>query len=218
MGPYFIKTPWWAKKIFPRYVWNIPVTDKIVYLSFDDGPNPGTTNFILDELKKAGALASFFCIGKNVIAYRDLYQRILDEGHTVGNHTQNHLNGWKVSNETYLKDISEAANYIDSNLFRPPYGKIRSFQAANLDAAMKGRHSLVVMWDILSADFDPAIAAEEVVENVVFKSRPGSIIVFHDSEKSSSKIRYALPKVLDFFSAQGFKMESLEILKKKTGK
>jgi len=144
------------------------------------------------------------------LAYPDIYKRILDEGHTVGNHTQNHLNGWKTPNDIYMKDIAEAANYIDSNLFRPPYGRITLFQAKNLPAAMKGKKSKIIMWDVLSADFDESITNEQSLQIVVFRSSPGSIIVFHDSEKAFQRLSYALPKLLHHFSEQGFKFLSLE--------
>jgi peptidoglycan/xylan/chitin deacetylase (PgdA/CDA1 family) len=157
---YFVKTPWWIKKVFPFYTWGIPTKEKILYLTFDDGPHPEATPFVLSELKKFSALATFFCIGKNVLAYPDIYKRILHEGHTVGNHTQNHLNGWKTANDLYMSDIAEAANYIDSNLFRPPYGRITLFQAKNLPAAMKGKKSKIIMWDVLSADFDESITED----------------------------------------------------------
>ncbi len=207
---YFVKTPWWIKKIYPFYTWSIPTKEKILYLTFDDGPHPEATPFVLSELKKFDALATFFCVGKNVLAYPDIYKRILDEGHTVGNHTQNHLNGWKTPNDIYMKDIAEAANYIDSNLFRPPYGRITLFQAKNLPAAMKGKKSKIIMWDVLSADFDESITNEQSLQIVVFRSSPGSIIVFHDSEKAFQRLSYALPKLLHHFSEQGFKFLSLE--------
>jgi len=207
---YFIKTPWWVKKIFPFYTWNIPTKEKILYLTFDDGPHPEITPFVLKELKKYNALATFFCIGKNVLAYADIYKQVLGEGHTVGNHTQNHLNGWKTPNDAYMKDIAEAANYIDSNLFRPPYGRITLFQAKNLPAAMKGRKAKIIMWDVLSADFDEDITAEQSLQFVIFRSSPGSIIVFHDSEKAFQKLNYVLPKILHHFSERGFSFLALE--------
>jgi len=206
---YFVKTPWILKKIFSSYVWSIPTTENVLYLTFDDGPHPEITPFVLKELKKYNALATFFCIGKNVLAFADIYKQILDEGHQVGNHTQNHLNGWKTANKVYLEDVSEAANHIDSNLFRPPYGRISLFQARNLSAAMKGRKTRVIMWDVLSADFDEAISKEQSLEFVVLRSLPGSIVVFHDSEKAYSKLTYVLPKVLHHFNEQGFKFLSL---------
>src|SRR5207249_7184075 len=163
---YFVKTPWWIKKILPSYIWSIPTREKVLYLTFDDGPHPEITPFVLRELKKYNASATFFCVGKNVLAFPEVYKQILDEGHSVGNHTQNHLNGWKTPNDVYLKDVAEAANHIDSNLFRPPYGKITLFQSKNLSAAMKGRRARVIMWDVLSADFDAEITEERSLQFV----------------------------------------------------
>ena len=207
---YFVKTPWWLKKIYPSYTWSIPTKEKVIYLTFDDGPHPEITPFVLKELKNYNALATFFCVGKNVLAYPDVYRQVLNEGHSVGNHTQNHLNGWRTSNDVYMTDIAEAAKYIDSNLFRPPYGKITTFQAKHLRAAMKGRKPRVIMWDVLSADFDQAITNEQCLQFVVLKALPGSIVVFHDSEKAFQKLQYALPKVLHHFCEKGFKFLSLE--------
>ncbi|MBS1607863.1 MAG: polysaccharide deacetylase family protein [Bacteroidetes bacterium] len=210
MRKYFVKTPWWLKKIYSSYVWSINTKRKILYFTFDDGPHQEATPFVLDELKKYKALATFFCIGKNVIEHPMIYKRILDEGHTVGNHTQNHLNGWKADNDQYMKDIAEAAQYIDSNLFRPPYGRITSFQARHLRSAMRGRNARVIMWDVLSADFDTTITPEKCLENVIFNVKPGSIVVFHDSQKAFKKIQYALPKILQFFSEKGYFFDALK--------
>jgi peptidoglycan/xylan/chitin deacetylase (PgdA/CDA1 family) len=207
---YFVKTPWWLKKIYSSYTWSIPTKEKVLYLTFDDGPHPEATTVVLSELKKYDALGTFFCIGKNVSVYPDIYKLLLDAGHSVGNHTQNHVNGWKVSNEVYMKDIAEAANYIDSDLFRPPYGRISLFQARNLSSAMKGRRAKLVMWDVLSADFDQSITNEQCLHNVILNAKPGSIIVFHDSEKCFEKLVYVLPKTLRFFSAKGYKFRSIE--------
>ena len=204
---YFVKSPWWLKKWYAGLIWDMPVQEKVLYLSFDDGPHPDITPFVLDELKKAGAKGSFFCIGKNVEAYPILYRRILAEGHRVGNHTQNHYNGWKVSDEAYFENIRQAAIHIDSNLFRPPYGRIRKRQASWL------RHSAgsykIIMWDVLSADFDRSLSAEKCARNVIRNARPGSIIVFHDSEKAFDRLRGALPKVLSHFIKEGYRFEAL---------
>ena len=207
---YFIKTPWLLKKIYSSYTWDIPTKGKIIYLTFDDGPHPEITPFVLKELKKHDALATFFCIGKNVAAHPEVYKQILDDGHSVGNHTHNHLNGWKTSNDVYMKDIAEASNYIDSNLFRPPYGRITLFQARNLPAAMKGRKARIIMWDVLSADFDENITEEESLQFVALRSSPGSIVVFHDSEKAFQKLSYVLPRILQHFSSLGFQFLSIE--------
>lgn len=206
---YFIKTPWWIKKLFSSYTWSVDTKEKIVYLTFDDGPHPVATSFVLDELKKYNAKATFFCIGKNVLTYPDIYRRIPAEGHQVGNHTHNHLNGWQTKTDIYLKDIAEAAKYIDSALFRPPYGRIRGFQAKNVGRALKNPDTKIVMWSVLSGDFDSAITKEECLENVILSTKPGSIVVFHDSEKAFRHLEYSLPLVLHFFSEKGYRLERL---------
>ena len=206
---YLVKTPLLLKKIYPSYLWSIDTKEKILYLTFDDGPHPEITLFVLRQLKCYDALATFFCIGKNVIAYSDVFKQIHQEGHTVGNHTFNHLNGWKTDNEVYLKDIAEASKVIDSSLFRPCYGRITGFQAKNLKAVMKGKEPTIVMWDVLSGDFDIACTPQQCLANVVFGSVPGSIIVFHDSEKAFPKLEYTLPRILRFFSDKGYVFKSL---------
>jgi peptidoglycan/xylan/chitin deacetylase (PgdA/CDA1 family) len=207
---YLVKTPWLLKKIYPSYLWSIDTKEKIVYLTFDDGPHPEITRFVLKQLKRYDALATFFCVGKNVIAYPELYKQINDEGHAVGNHTYNHLNGWKTGNDVYLKDIAEASKVIDSSLFRPCYGRITSFQAKHLKAVMKGKEPTIVMWDVLSGDFDTECTPQQCLANVVFASVPGSIIVFHDSEKALPRLEYTLPRVLHYFSEKGYLFKSLE--------
>ncbi|HEX9509302.1 MAG TPA: polysaccharide deacetylase family protein [Puia sp.] len=205
---YFIKTPWWLKKWYSRLVWDIPVREKVLYLTFDDGPHPEATPFVLDELKKAGAKATFFCIGKNVQAYPQIYKRILSEGHRVGNHTQNHLNGWKTPDKKYLENIREAALYIDSDLFRPPYGRISAFQSALLRG--EPFHYTIIMWDVLSADFDRSLTREKCARHVIRHARPGSIVVFHDSEKALDRLRGALPEVLKHFGGRGYRFEPIK--------
>ena len=206
---YFVKTPGWLKKIYDSYIWSISVKDKILYLTFDDGPHPEATPFVLKELKKYNVFATFFCIGKNVVAYPDIYDQIIREGHSIGNHTYNHLNGWKTNNDDYLNDIALASNEIDSYLFRPPYGRITSFQAKNLKQAMKGKKPKVIMWDVLSGDFDTECTPQQCLANVIFASVPGSIIVFHDSEKAFPRLEYTLPKVLHYFSEKGYLFKAL---------
>jgi peptidoglycan/xylan/chitin deacetylase (PgdA/CDA1 family) len=206
---YFVKTPGWLKRIYDSYIWSIPVNDKILYLTFDDGPHPEATPFVLKELKKHNALATFFCIGKNVVSYPGIYKQIINEGHSVGNHTYNHLNGWKTSNADYLKDIALASNEIDSDLFRPPYGRITSFQAKNLKPVMKGKEPKVIMWDVLSGDFDIDCTSQQCLANVLLASVSGSIVVFHDSEKAFPKLAYTLPRILNHFSEKGYLFKSL---------
>ena len=208
--PYFVKTPWWLKRIYPNRVWNIDTKEKIIYLSFDDGPHPVATPFVLDELKKYNAKATFFCIGKNVVNYPEIYKRILDEGHQVGNHTQHHLNGWETNNDTYLADVAEASIHINSNLFRPPYGRIKAEQAKGIKEATNKESSKIVMWDVLSGDFDVNLSGEQCLKNVLSNVKPGSLIVFHDSEKAFSRLEYALPKALKSLNEKGYKLSTIK--------
>src|SRR5437764_5301424 len=147
-----VKSPSIFKLFFPNLIWKIPTEEKILYLTFDDGPHPIATPFVLEELRKYNAKATFFCLGKNVAAYPRIYENILNAGHSIGNHTQNHVNGWKVNNRKYFDDIIEAKKYIDSSLFRPPYGRITPFQSKYL--RRQPFHFKIVMWDVLSKDYD----------------------------------------------------------------
>jgi len=208
--PYFVKTPWWLKMIYPHRLWNIDTNEKIVFLVFfDDGPHPVATPFVLDELKKKDAKATFFCIGKNVVAYPNLYKRILDEGNTAGNHTQNHINGWNTSTDNYLADVSEASKHIESNLFRPPYGRITAAQAKRLSKAMKNKSSKIVMWDVLSGDFDESLSKEKCFSNVISNTKAGSIIVFHETETAFKHLEYTLPRLLQSLAEKGYDFKSL---------
>jgi len=226
---YTVKTPLLFKKIYPSLIWEKPTKEKILYLTFDDGPHQVATPFVLDQLKQYNAKATFFCIGKNVMQQQNVYRRILDEGHKAGNHTFDHLNGWRTNNTTYLKNIFEASKYIDSDLFRPPYGRITKFQASILQK-INGEWSIgnkkkkeknediltihyspftIVMWTVLSGDFDEKISPERCLQNVILNSRPGNIIVFHDSTKAWSRMSFAFPKVLEHFSNEGFSFKTL---------
>jgi peptidoglycan/xylan/chitin deacetylase (PgdA/CDA1 family) len=206
---YFIKTPWWLKKIYPSFTWDIKTNEKIVYLTFDDGPHEKATPYVLNELKKYNAKGTFFCVGKNVISLPELYDKIIAEGHTTGNHTYNHLNGWKTNDAEYLNDVVKAANHIDSSLFRPPYGRIGFFQAKNIKLALKDEAAKIIMWDVLSGDFDNGITKEDCLQNVILNVRPGSVVVFHDSEKAFHHLEYCLPRMLELLSTKGFQFKSL---------
>ena len=205
---YLVRTPLWLKKVYPTHVWDITTKRNELFLSFDDGPHPIHTGFVLDELKKYNAKATFFCIGKNVLAYPEMYKRIIEEGHAVGNHTFNHLNGWKTRDDLYFEDIDLAAKYIDSNLFRPPYGRISLFQVKQL---IKSRYNLnTIMWTVLSGDFDAGITPERCLQNVLLHAKKGSIIVFHDNEKAAERMKFALPLVLGFFAEKGFQFKEIK--------
>ena len=205
---YFIKTPFWLRLIYRSCTWRKSTEDRVLYLSFDDGPHPEATPFVLEQLAIYNAQASFFCIGKNVQLYPDIYAALIEAKHTVGNHTQNHMNGWDNKTANYIDDIQQATKLIHSNLFRPPYGRIRFAQikALRSDASLPQD---IIMWDVLSGDFDTTITGEQCAQNVIQHAGPGSIIVFHDSAKAMDRLRVALPKVLSHFSKQGYQFKAL---------
>lgn len=216
-----IKTPLVAKKLFPNYIWDISTTEKVIYLTFDDGPTPEITHWTLAILKQYNAKATFFCIGNNIEKHPDIFQSILNDGHGIGNHTQNHIKGWKTKAKEYLNNIAEAQTVINSqiqichnersrsaksvNLFRPPYGQITPKQGKKLI----GLGYKIIMWDVLSFDWENTVEKENCLENVLTKTTDGSIIVFHDSVKASKNMQYALPKVLEHFSEQGYGFKAL---------
>lgn len=209
LSMYLVKTPWWLRKIYGSLTWRMPAGDKNLYLTFDDGPHETATPFALDQLKQFNAKASFFCIGKNVQQHGGIYRRILDEGHSVGNHTHNHLNGWKTKDDIYLDNVKQASGYIDSSLFRPPYGRISRFQANTLQKLHQPPYR-VIMWSVLSGDFDTTISPQQCLNNVILNTEPGSIIVFHDSAKAWDRMQYALPRVLEHFTNENYSFKSLE--------
>lgn len=198
---YWIKTSRFVKWLFPEYIWSIPTHEKIVYLTFDDGPMPEITPWVLDQLDAYQVKATFFCIGDNVRKHPEIYSEVIRRGHAIGNHTFNHLNGWKTTTSTYVENAIKWEDYtIPSVLFRPPYGKIKRSQAKKL--LQKGYK--IIMWDVLSADFDTSILPEQCLSNVVNHLESGSIVVFHDSVKAFKNIQYALPKTLQFLKENGF--------------
>ena len=211
---YLVKTPTFVKLIFNKWTWNLSKNEKSIYLTFDDGPTPEITEWVIAELKKSNAKATFFCIGKNVKQHPSIFNKISKEGHSIGNHTNNHLKSTNTPNEAYLQNILIAENEIDNNsefeiqnskLFRPPYGKL------NLRTGKKLRKNgfKIVMWDVLSADFDTEITKEECLKNVIKNTERGSIIVFHDSLKASEKVKFVLPQILDYYSAKGYQFKAI---------
>ncbi len=204
---YLAKTPFLLKKLYPECVWDIKTHEKVLYLTFDDGPHPIATPFVLEQLKNYNAKATFFCIGKNVEEHFDVYKKIIEEGHAVGNHTYDHLNGWKTNDKTYMGNIFKAQKIIDSNLFRPPYGRITKFQLKQLQGE---KYNLdPIMWSVLSGDFDEDITREKCYNTVVKTAKKGSIVVFHDSQKAWDKLKYTLPLVLKYFTEKEFKFKSI---------
>lgn len=202
---YVVKAPALLKKIYPDELLWSKESEDTVYLTFDDGPHPIATPFVLSELAQFGAKATFFCIGKNVATYADIYQQVLAEGHKVGNHSQDHLNGWKTKTEMYLENIEQASQLIQSDLFRPPYGRIRKKQADRL----KALGYTIVMWDVLCGDFDISLSPEKCWTNIEQNIEPGSVIVFHDSSKAWERMQFALPLTLAYCKQRGWKMGSL---------
>jgi peptidoglycan-N-acetylglucosamine deacetylase len=208
---YFFKTPSLFKYLFKDFVWEIKTNDKEVYLTFDDGPTHDLTNWILKILEEYDAKGTFFCVGENVKKYPEQYQAILQAGHAVGNHTHQHLNGWKTGTNRYITNVEEASKYIDSNLFRPPYGRLKPSQSQYLKKLYK-----IIQWDVLSGDFDKAMTPETCMKQLRKNVKPGSIIVFHDSVKAERIVRYVLPLMLMEWYAEGYTFKSLAHLVSKT--
>ena len=214
------KTPDFVKTLFPNFTWNISTKNKELYLTFDDGPTPEITDWVLSTLKAYNAKATFFCIGNNIEKHPELFQTIIKEGHAIGNHTYNHLKGWKHKAKDYLNDIALTQSLIDSTfknlevgnqktlispLFRPPFGKLKFKQSKQLqELGYK-----IVLWDVLSYDWDSSVTEETCLKNVTSAAVEGSIIVFHDSIKAARNLKHVLPKVLEFYSKRGFEFKPI---------
>lgn len=199
---FLVKTPWWVKKLYPDCIWDMPEKNKTLYLSFDDGPHPTITPFVLKLLKQYNAKASFFCIGENVEKHPDLFKQYIDEGHAVGNHTYKHLNGWKTNDEDYLYDIERTDRLMSTNLFRPPYGRITRSQIKKIRKDNSGKK--IVMWNILAGDWVTTLTPDKCYDRVKEKISEGDIIVLHESNKSWERMSYCLPQLLKEFSSKGF--------------
>lgn len=201
---YIVHTPQYVQSLFPGFIWKMSPHRKEIFLTFDDGPIPEVTPWVLDTLREFDARATFFCVGDNVRKHPEVYDMVISEGHTVGNHTMNHLSGWATENLTYFHNIRHCARMVHSGLFRPPYGKMKPSQVQFLQ-----RHYRIVMWDVLSGDFDRELRPEDCAQNVIQHAGPGSIVVFHDSLKAERNLRHALPKVLDYFTSEGYVFEAM---------
>jgi peptidoglycan/xylan/chitin deacetylase (PgdA/CDA1 family) len=206
------KTPGFVKTLFPNFVWNINTDKKELYLTFDDGPTPEITDWVLQTLKDFNAKATFFCIGNNIEKYPEIFESILKENHTVGNHTYNHLKGWKHTAKDYIKEVlktEDLINSLDTNvsksLFRPPYGKFKNKQSK---ALLELGYS-IILWDVLSYDWDKSVSEKTCFNTIIEAAKEGSIVVFHDSVKASRNLRYALPKVLKHYTDKGYEFKAL---------
>ncbi len=211
MNFYWVKTSRIIKKIFYRFIWDIPNNHNTVYLTFDDGPVPQITDWVLDVLMENDIKATFFCIGDNIRKNPEIFQRIVREGHAVGNHTYNHLKGWNTDDTTYLENFGLCQkimreNNSDSKLFRPPYGKIKSAQAS---AILKLGYK-IVMWDVLTVDYDRKTTPEKCIENATKKTVSGSILIFHDSAKALGNLEKALPETIRILKEKGFRFAALD--------
>ncbi len=201
---YLARTPFLLQTILPGFEWRIATADPVLYLTFDDGPIPELTPWVLEILRRYKAKATFFCVGENVRKHPEIYRQILQDGHTVGNHTYNHLNGWKTADETYLENVQECAHWVQSKLFRPPYGRLRRSQRKELSSQYR-----LIMWDVLSGDFDPTITPQKCCDNVLSNARPGSIVVLHDNIKAAENLRVVLPAILEHFSGKGYRFDAI---------
>ena len=211
----WIKTSRIIKKIFSKYIWDVPNKEHKIYLTFDDGPTPEITDWTLNQLNQYNAKATFFCIGDNIKKHPEIFQRVVENNHAIGNHTFNHLNGWKTSNDVYIKNVESCAVELNHNcqlstvncqLFRPPYGKIKLSQSRKL----RKLGYKIIMWDVLSEDYDTTVSKEKCLQNVLENIESGSIIVFHDSVKAFPNLEYTLPKVLKIGSEKGFVFDAIK--------
>ncbi|AXG69468.1 peptidoglycan-N-acetylglucosamine deacetylase [Kordia sp. SMS9] len=217
MKLYTAKTPKFVTWLFPALIWEFSVEKKQLFLTFDDGPIPEVTPWVLEQLSQYNAKATFFCIGDNIQKHPKIFEQLVNEGHTIGNHTQQHVNGWKVSKVQYISNTIQAEETIQKHLkkstevnpklFRPPYGKL----TPQLCKRLQKLDYKIIMWDVLSGDFDTDLSPEKCLSNVLENTETGSIVVFHDSLKAFEKLKYTLPKVLQHFHEQGYTFERITI-------
>jgi peptidoglycan/xylan/chitin deacetylase (PgdA/CDA1 family) len=213
---HLVKSPLLLKWYYSSLLWNKPRSEKIVYLTFDDGPIPNVTEFVLNTLKTFDIKATFFCIGDNITKHPVIFEKIKKDNHSIGNHTYNHLKGWKTDDKTYVENFLKCQELTQTNLFRPPYGRIKKSQIKSLKANINnsGLETTdskleIVMWDVLSYDFDVNLSPEKCFKNVIDNVKNGSIIVFHDSLKAFRRLKYALPKTIQYLKDKGYQFGTL---------
>jgi len=205
---YLVKTPWLLKLLYPQLTWDANKAGRCIYLTFDDGPIPIVTPFVLNILKQYNAKATFFCIGDNIRKHSDVFEQVKTEGHAIGNHTYNHLKGWETDDQKYLDNFLMADKLVGSDLFRPPYGRVKRSQAKLLKQAKPDLK--LIMWNVLSADFDTDIQPEKCLDNVVKNTTTGDIVLFHDSLKAFDRLEYALPKAMEYWSNAGYEFKAIK--------
>lgn len=201
---HFVRPFFFLNYVYPQAIWRKEKDRNNIYLTFDDGPIPEITPWILDCLKEKNIKATFFCVGENIQKHPDIFQRILEEGHAVGNHTYNHLKGWDTDNQQYLDNIAKCNALTKTSLFRPPYGRAKKSQMKILSKEYK-----IIMWDVLTGDYDHRISPDQCYKNCIDFTRNGSIIVFHDNVKAIDNVKYALPKSIDTLLGRGFQFKTL---------
>lgn len=201
---YLIQSPFFLKWFYPQVTWNRPRTAQALYLTFDDGPIPEITPWILDTLAAYHVKATFFCVGENIVKHPEIYKRILDEGHQVGNHTYNHVKGWDHSDEEYLSNVYRCQELTKTALFRPPYARAKKSQMKALKKDFE-----IIYWDVLSGDFDLKLSPQKCLNNILKYTRNGSIIVLHDNIKAIPRVQYVLPQLLDLYTQKGYTFKTL---------
>ena len=202
-----VKTPWFVKKLYPSLLWNKARGENRIFVTFDDGPIPIVTPFVLNILKQHDAKATFFCIGDNVRKHPDIFEQVKNAGHAIGNHTFNHLKGWKTNDQVYLDNFLQCDALLSANLFRPPYGRIKRSQIKLLKEARPGLQ--IVMWDVLSGDYDQKLKPETCLQNVLKHTENGSIVVFHDSLKAFEGSNTILPRAMEEWGRRGYEFSIL---------
>lgn len=213
---YFVRIPYIIKKLFPSIIWDLPNDENKIYLTFDDGPHPEYTPWILEQLQKYEAKATFFCLGVNIKKYPEIVQQILNEGHAIGNHGYAHLNGWETNNDDYLQNYLKCQELLkqvtgtDNNIFRPAYGKVKKSQILHLKSQISNHKSQIINWSLMPGDFDQNDTSELCFSNLK-RVKKGDIIVLHDNHKSWKHLQYCLPKWLEYLESKKIRSESISL-------